>query len=136
MEDTDFLKRMLVPKIHRGLTKHTWVSFYNEEAEDTIHEFQSTQTSRQQNSDRLIPYGSREFKREWRKAREKTDLHITPRDLREWFCQQMGELSVPDRFIDAFCGRTPKSILARHYSDYSPERLKRIYDQAGLKVLS
>lgn len=56
--------------------------------------------------------------------------------LREWFCQTMGELSVPDRFIDAFCGRTPKSVRARHYSDYSLERLKRIYDQVGLKVLS
>jgi len=38
--------------------------------------------------------------------------------------------------IDAFCGRTPKSILARHYTDYSPELLKRIYDKAGLKILS
>jgi len=48
----------------------------------------------------------------------------------------MGELGVPDRYIDAFCGRVPKSVLARHYTDYSPERLKRIYDKAGLKVLS
>jgi hypothetical protein len=37
---------------------------------------------------------------------------------------------------DALCGRVPKSILARHYIDYSPERLKRIYDRADLKVLS
>jgi len=48
----------------------------------------------------------------------------------------MGELGVQDRYIDAFCGRVPKSILARHYTDYSPERLKRRYDKAGLKVLS
>jgi len=47
----------------------------------------------------------------------------------------MGELGVPDRYIDALCGRAPKSILARHYTDYSPERLKRIYDKAGLEVL-
>jgi intergrase/recombinase len=48
----------------------------------------------------------------------------------------MAEQGVQDRYIDAFCGRTSKSILARHYTDYSPERLKRIYDKAGLKVLS
>jgi intergrase/recombinase len=48
----------------------------------------------------------------------------------------MGELGVPDRYIDAFCGRVPRSILARHYTDYSPERLKRIYDKANLRVLS
>ena len=50
--------------------------------------------------------------------------------------KEMGQLGVPDRFIDAFCGRTPKSVLARHYSDYSPERLKLIYDKANLNVLS
>jgi len=48
----------------------------------------------------------------------------------------MGSLGVSDRYIDAFFGRTPKSILARHYTDYSPERLKKIYDEANLKVLS
>jgi hypothetical protein len=36
---------------------------------------------------------------------------------------------------DAFCGRVPRSVLARHYTDFSPERLKRIYDGAGLRVL-
>jgi intergrase/recombinase len=35
----------------------------------------------------------------------------------------MGELGVQDRYIDAFCGRVSKSVLARHYTDYSSERL-------------
>jgi intergrase/recombinase len=48
----------------------------------------------------------------------------------------MAEQGVQDRYIDTFCGRTPKSILAKHYTDYSPERLKGIYDKANLKVLS
>jgi hypothetical protein len=47
----------------------------------------------------------------------------------------MGVLGVSDRYIDAFCGRTPKSVLARHYTDYNSERLRRIYDEANLKVL-
>jgi len=37
--------------------------------------------------------------------------------------------------VDAFCGRTPKSVLARHYTDYSPRKLKEIYDRADLRVL-
>jgi len=45
-------------------------------------------------------------------------------------------LGVPERYIDAFCGRVPKSVLAKHYTDYLPEKLKLIYDKAGLKVLS
>ena len=35
-----------------------------------------------------------------------------------------------------FCGRTPKTVLARHYTDYSPERLRRIYEEANLEVLA
>ena len=55
--------------------------------------------------------------------------------LRYWFANKMAEQGVQDRYIDAFCGRTPKSVLARHYTDYSPERLKRIYDKANLKII-
>jgi hypothetical protein len=39
------------------------------------------------------------------------------------------------RFVDAFCGRLPASVLARHYTDYSPARLKAIYDRANLRAL-
>jgi len=33
------------------------------------------------------------------------------------------------------CGGVPRSVLARHYADFSPERLKEIYEKAGLRVL-
>jgi hypothetical protein len=39
-------------------------------------------------------------------------------------------------WMRAFYGRTPKSILARHYIDYSPEKLKEIYEKAHLNVLT
>jgi intergrase/recombinase len=35
----------------------------------------------------------------------------------------MGWLGVPDRYVDAFCGRVPRSVLVRHYTDFSPEKL-------------
>jgi len=44
--------------------------------------------------------------------------------------------AVPDKYVDAFCGRVARSVLARHHADYSPEKLKEIYNKAGLKVLS
>jgi len=87
-------------------------------------------------NERLFPIKKRVAQKYFDKARRKTGLRITARTLRDWFCCEMGELGVPDRYIDAFCGRVPKSILARHYTDYSPDRLKRIYDRANLKVLS
>ncbi|MBC7121028.1 MAG: hypothetical protein H5T33_05575 [Candidatus Methanosuratus sp.] len=48
----------------------------------------------------------------------------------------MSGLGVPERYIDAFCGRVPWSVLARHYTDYRPEKLKAIYDKEGPKALS
>ena len=37
--------------------------------------------------------------------------------------------------FEHFCGRTPKSVLARHYIDYNPEMLRRIYEEVSFKVL-
>ena len=53
-----------------------------------------------------------------------------------WFSYQMGLASIPDRYVDAFQGRLPQTILARHYSDYAPEKLIQIYKQANLKILN
>jgi len=72
----------------------------------------------------------------WKSARAKTGLSITPQKLRQWFCSELLRLGVSETYIDAFCGRVPKSVLARHYTDYNPERLKEIYEKANLKVLT
>jgi integrase len=68
-------------------------------------------------------------------ARLDTGLQITPQVLREFFACELGRLNVPERYVDAFCGRVPQSVLARHYTDFSPERLREIYDRAGLLIL-
>jgi len=57
------------------------------------------------------------------------------RFLRAWFFDEMGRLGMPERYVDAFCGRAPKSVLARRYSDFSSQKLKEIYKQANLRVL-
>jgi len=49
---------------------------------------------------------------------------------------ELRRLGVSDRYVDAFYGRVPRTVLARHYTDSSPEKLKEIYDKANLKVLS
>jgi intergrase/recombinase len=72
----------------------------------------------------------------WKEAKRKMGLDITPQRLREWFCCEMVSKGVSDSYVDSFCGRIPRRILAKHYLDYSPERMKEIYDKANLKVLS
>jgi integrase len=124
-------KRMVIPRdAHEtSSTKRSWMSFYNEECEKYLLWIDDLKQE-----ELLFPTKDCVYSA-FRKAYDETDIKITPQNLRNWFCSEMGRLGVPDRYVDAFCGRTPKSVLARHYTDYSPRKLKEIYDKANLKVL-
>jgi len=37
--------------------------------------------------------------------------------------------------VDAFSGRAQKSVLARHYTDFSLEKLGKIYEKADIGFL-
>jgi len=85
---------------------------------------------------KLFQMSDRRRKQMFKRGSEAAGVKIGPQVLREWFACEMGELGVADRYVDAFCGRVPRSVLARHYTDFSPERLKRIYEEANLRVLA
>ena len=127
-EDIDFSKRMITPNNHLGETKKSWVSFYNEEAEKALNEYLATK--KQSRSDRLFPMQRNEVVQLWKVAQDKTGINITPQKLRQWFCSEMLRLGISETYVDAFCGRVPKSVLARHYTDFSPEKLEKIYQKA------
>jgi integrase len=133
LEDVDFERRMITPNNHHGETKKSWVSFYNDEAETVLKEYLATK--KLSRSMRLFPMQRQELVELWKPAREKTGIDITPQKLRQWFCSEMLRLGVSETYVDAFCGRVPKSALARHYTDFSPEKLQEIYRKAGLERL-
>ena len=128
VDDVDFDKRMIVPNCHAGVNKRSYVSFYNRETAEALKRIDL-------DNGRLFSISDCQFKKIWKNANKRSGVHISAQKLRAWFCCEMGSLGVSDRYIDAFCGRTPKSVLARHYTDYNPERLRRIYEEANLKVL-
>lgn len=130
--EIDTEKRMIV-KNNSSRTKLKWVTFYNEELAELLHPHLKTLNG---NNRRVFSLKEWKWKLYWDRAKAKTGLDIKRKDLRDFFCIEMTELGVPDRYIDAFCGRVPKSVLARHYTDYSPKKLKKIYDKAGLRILS
>jgi integrase len=130
-EDIDFEKRMITPSNHLGETKKSWCSFYNEEAEEALNEYLATK--KHSRSRRIFPMQRHEVVELWKIAKEKTGLDITPQKLRQWFCSEMMRLGVSETYIDAFCGRVPKSVLARHYTDFSPEKLREVYSKANLE---
>lgn len=66
---------------------------------------------------------------------ERNDINMKPKYLRGWFAKEMGNSSVSGEQIDGSCGRDPRTVRAQHYSDYSPKRLKDIYEEANLRVM-
>ncbi len=129
LSDVDFEQRMVVPNIHNGSTKHSWITFYNSEAETILSQYMSNN-----GNGKIFNISRKQIARIFKQVAEKTGVGITPQTLRSVFAREMGLRGVPDRYIDAFCGRTPQSVLARHYSDFSPETLKEIYNRVNLKL--
>jgi len=131
-DNIDFEKRMITPNNHLGETKKSWCSFYNEEAEEALNEYLATKNHSR--SERIFPMQRYEVVELWKSAKEKTGLNITPQKLRQWFCSEMLRLGVSETYVDAFCGQVPKSVLSRHYTDFSPEKLSAIYQRSELKI--
>jgi hypothetical protein len=56
--------------------------------------------------------------------------------LRSVLTDRCTKSGIKDKFIDAFCGRTSKGVLAKHYTVYSVESLREQYDKVeGLLTL-
>ena len=116
--------RAIIPTMHEQYsTKNSYVSFYNLEAEEYLKKVKFN-----------IHYSEKSIYRWFKIGCEKTGIHITPQMLREWFCTEMALLGVADRYVDAFCGRVPRSVLGQRYTNYSIETLKAIYDKANLRI--
>ncbi|WP_436935440.1 integrase [Halovenus marina] len=131
IDDINEDDRMLIPE-NDSAVKQTWVSFYNEEAEQAYEAFKPT---RAPNDERLFQASKPTVNTTFQRLSEKSGVKITPQMLRRWFASEMASLGVDSSYIDAFCGRTPDSVLEKHYLDYSPRKLKQIYDDAGLTLL-
>jgi len=123
----------IIPNCHSGETKHSGISFYNEEAEACLKECEKAISAK---GDKLFVIGHETFLRAWNRAREKSGIYLKPKDLRDYFSQEMGKAFVPDRYIDIFQGRAPRNILAKHYTPQGIRLLREIYDKANLKVLN
>ena len=105
--------------------------YINEEVESLLRKFiRETDDPETQ----LFQDGSGGVRKQLKKACERAGVKVTLQMLRVWFCNKMGELGVQDRYIDIFCGRAPKSVLARHYTSREIRKLKSIYDRAKFKV--
>jgi integrase len=105
--------RSVIPK-HFTRKKRSGITFYNEETALWLEKYLS---ERKDNSEKLFVISDRAWRRIWIKASKSAGVTITSKILRAWFSTEMGELGVPDRFVDVFQGRAPRSVLAKHMQE-------------------
>ncbi len=131
IDKVDMLTRAVIP-MHFNRTKRSGITFFNEETEYWLKQHLESRTE----SDRLFTFSDRQWKKIWSKASKAAGIKITPQVLRVWFASELGDRLIPDRYIDVFCGRAPRSVLAKHYTAKGIERLRAIYEKARLNVLA
>jgi len=129
-DEIDFETRCIRSK-HSTRTKKAGITFYNEEAELYLNKYLK---SRNDDRPRLIRIDSNTFPEMWKCASKAAGCYIRPQVLRKWHSTMLGELGVPDRYVDIFQGRAPRSVMAKHYTGKGLERLRRICERAELKV--
>ena len=131
-DEVDFEMRCVGSK-HNTRTKKAGITFFNEEAERYLNKYLK---SRNDDRARLIRIDSDTFHRMWKAPSKAAGCYIRPQILRKWHSTVLGELGVPDRYVDILQGRAPKSVLAKHDTGKGLTRLRRIYDKADLKILT
>jgi integrase len=126
----DMKTRAVIPR-HFTRKKRSGITFYNPEAAEWLEKYLAERKDR---SERLFSISDRAWKEIWKQASSSAGVTVTSKVLRAWFSTEMGEKGVPDRFVDVFQGRAPRSVLAKHYTGKGLETLKRVYDRAHLRV--
>ncbi len=130
-EKIDFTLRSVIPQ-HFTRVKRSGITFYTDETEKYLNNYL---TSRNDNDLRVFRLCERRNKELWRKASKASGIRISPQILRVWFSTEMGEQLIPDRFVDIFQGRAPRSVIAKSYTAKGIERLKLIYEKVDLHIL-
>jgi intergrase/recombinase len=131
-QDIDYQLRSIKSK-HDTRTKKAGITFYNEECELWPRRYLA---SRQDHSEKLFTVSNYAFYQMWKKSSKNAGVKISPQILRKWHSTELGELGIPDRYVDIFQGRAPKTVIAKFYTGKELDRLKRIYEKANLKALS
>ena len=132
--DIDFDQNMIdASNMHKGETKFSWFSFFTKQTAEILdsyiysNEFQFEEGS--EDNTKLFTISSRTVQKSFKDISEFMDVSLHPHLMRTIFAERCREAGIKEEYIDAFCGRTPQSTLQKHYTDYSPEALRKQYDK-------
>ncbi|GEM_PF-1546232 len=116
-------------QIHEGSTKHSWISFVTQQTINILYGYFGVSSFDSNDNFNLFSHSSRLVQNHFEKASEQLVIKLNPHMLRTIFTEKCTISGIKDKYIDAFCGRTPQSVLAKNYTDYSPASLKREYEK-------
>jgi len=119
--------------IHKGKTKFSWISFFTSKTSEILQDYLTGDEFEfekgNEDNTKLFNISSRSLQQAFKNVSEKMSFSISPRILRTVFAERCRAAGIDKEYIDAFCGRTPQGVLEKHYTDYSPKALRRVYDQ-------
>lgn len=118
-----------VSKVHEGDTKHSWLSFVTQQTITILYEYLREINFDYEDESKLFSNSSRVVQNNFEQASEKLGFKLKPHTLRMIFTEKCTLAGIKDKYINAFCGRVSKSVLAKNYTDYSPTSLKREYEK-------
>lgn len=118
-----------VSKVHEGDTKHSWLSFVTQQTIEILYEYLREINFDYEDESKLFSNSSRVVQSNFEQASEKIGFKLNPHTLRMIFTEKCTIAGIKDKYINAFCGRVSKSVLAKNYTDYSPTSLKREYEK-------
>jgi integrase len=127
LKSVDFQNRVVLPN-HFTRTKRSGITFINDEALTWLKKYLDERTER---DEKLFLISDRQWRKLWNKASEGAGFRFA---RARWHSVELGELGIGDRYIDTFQGRAPRSTLAKHYTSRGLDRLKAVYDSAGLQI--
>ena len=111
-------------KVHKSNTKSSWISFMTSQVSEYVQSYVESLYD-----DKLFSVSYKTVQENFQRISEETGIKIKPHLLRTVFTEKCTQAGLEEKYIDAFCGRMSQNVIRKHYTDYSPEAMRRHYDK-------
>lgn len=111
-------------KVHKSNTKSSWISFMTSQVSEYVQSYVESLYD-----DKLFSVSYKTVQENFQRISEETGIKIKPHLLRTVFTEKCTQAGIEEKYIDAFCGRISQNVIRKHYTDYSPEAMRRHYDK-------
>ncbi len=111
-------------KLHKSNTKSSWISFMTSQVSEYVQSYVESLYD-----GKLFSVSYKTVQENFQRISEETGIKIKPHLLRTVFTEKCTQAGIEEKYIDAFCGRMSQNVIRKHYTDYSPEAMRRHYDK-------